>query len=86
MDNATKILCGLCGICFVGCTARDSSVNTEENSLPVPNPDSIGADYSYLDSIDNEIKKASMELYGDSDMLERVWNEGLPDSMKLHNE
>lgn len=82
----TKILYGLWCICCVGCTAGYSPVKTEKGSLPVPDPDSIGSDYSYLYSLDLEIKKASMELYGDSNMLERVWKEGLPDSMKLHNE
>ena len=35
----------------------------------------------YRDSIDREIKAYSYRIYGDSNLLE----EGLPDSMKLHN-
>lgn len=35
----------------------------------------------YRDSVDREIKAYSYRIYGDSNLLE----EGLPDSMKLHN-
>jgi len=44
-------------------------------------PDAYKYTRHYRDSIDREIKAYSYRIYGDSNLLE----EGLPDSMKLHN-
>lgn len=43
--------------CCICCTNRKQTDNLYSKPLPVPDPDSIGTDYSYLDSLDLEIKK-----------------------------
>lgn len=69
------IICGMC----LGCSHREQSSEAVEDTVYIT-PDSVW-DYTYLDSIDRSIKVKSYEIYGDSSYFE----EGLPDSMMLHN-
>lgn len=74
-----KILYTIIGIMCLGCSHKgQSSTNMKDTRYIAPN--SVW-DYTYLDSIDKSIKAKSYEMYGDSSYLEN----GLPDSMMLHN-
>lgn len=75
-----KVLYIIIGVMCLGCSYRGQSNKAMEDTVYVA-PDSVW-DYSYIDSIDKSIKAKSYEMYGDSSYLE----EGLPDSMKLHNQ
>ena len=56
-----------------GCTHQGKSDNTDIDTVYIA-PDSVW-DYSYLDSIEKEMKADAYRLYGDSNA------DGLPDSI-----
>lgn len=74
-----KVLYIILVLFCIGCSHKQSKDNSIVDSMYIA-PDSVW-DYSYVDSIDNSIKAYSYKIYGDSNMMEN----GLPDSMKLHN-
>ena len=78
MKKLVYIFCVL--LLIVGCTSHQKSSEDIGKDTVVIAPDSVW-NYSRLDSIDHVIKSHSYQTYGDSNLLE----EGLPDSMKLHN-
>lgn len=57
----------------VGCSHQETSSNDNCDTVCIA-PDSVW-DYSYIDSIDYDLKCKSYEIYGDSDAA------GLPDSV-----
>ncbi len=59
----------------VGCSHQRASNNESSDTVCIA-PDSVW-DYSYIDSIDYDLKCRSYKLYGDSNWLEN----GLPDSV-----
>lgn len=67
---------------IIGCSKK--SKEKYKGYTVIVAPDSIW-DYSNLDSLNYVIKCGSFELYGDSNRLDKIWDEGLPDSMKLKN-
>lgn len=75
-----KILYIIIGIMLLGCSYRGHSSKVMEDTVYIA-PDSVW-DYAYIDSMDKSIKAYSYKVYGDSNLME----EGLPDSMKLHNQ
>lgn len=74
-----KLLYIIIVVMCLGCSHKGQSSKAVEDTVYIA-PDDVW-DYHYLDSIDNSIKVKSYEMYGDSSYLE----EGLPDSMILHN-
>lgn len=74
-----KVLYIILVLFCIGCSHKQSKDNSIVDSMYIA-PDSVW-DYSYVDSIDKSIKAYSYKIYGDSNMMEN----GLPDSMKLHN-
>lgn len=67
---------------MLGCSSRETSKASSdkdsiESNQEFIDPFDIEGDYSYLDSIDKEIKTHSYQMYGDSNVLE----DGLPDSI-----
>lgn len=77
MKNLVYIL--LVSLTCIGCSEKKDE--PYKGYTVVVAPDSVW-DYSYLDSIDQHIRAYSYDIYGDSD----IWGkDGLPDSMKLHN-
>lgn len=78
-----KILYIIIGVMCLGCSYRGQSTTNMKDTVYIA-PDSVW-DYSYVDSIEREIKAGSYEIYGDSNMMDTIWEKGLPDSMKLHN-
>lgn len=61
------------GCSHQGTSSNDISVNSDTVYIA---PDSV-RDYSYIDSINQDLKCRSYELYGDSNWLE----DGLPDNI-----
>ena len=57
----------------VGCSHQETSSNDNCDTVYIA-PDSVW-DYSYIDSIDYDLKCKAYEIYGDSDAT------GLPDSV-----
>lgn len=57
----------------VGCSHQGTSSNDNSDTVCIA-PDSVW-DYSYIDSIDYDLKCKAYEIYGDSDAT------GLPDSV-----
>jgi hypothetical protein len=57
----------------VGCSHQGTSSNHSSDTVYIA-PDSVW-DYSYIDSIDYDLKCKAYEIYGDSDAT------GLPDSV-----
>lgn len=80
MKNLVYIL--LVSLIYIGCSEKKNE--THNGYTVIVAPDSVW-DYSYLDSLHHVIKCESYQTYGDSNMLDRIVMEGLPDSMKLHN-
>lgn len=78
-----KVLYIILVLFCIGCSHKQSKDNSIVDSMYIA-PDSVW-DYSYVDSIDKSIKAYSYKIYGDSNMMDRVVTEGLPDSMMLHN-
>lgn len=74
-----KVLYIIIGVMCLSCSHRGQSSKATEDTVYVA-PDDVW-DYSYLDSIEQSIRASSYRMYGDSSYLE----EGLPDSMMLHN-
>lgn len=66
-------------VLVIGCSHKEQPRQEEYVA-----PDSVW-DYTYLDSMDQDLRSRSYNLYGDSDALDKLMKEGLPDSMKLNN-
>lgn len=71
---------------MMGCSMSNKQVKqniektVDEDTTSIFIVDTIHT-HAYRDSVDRAIKAYSYRIYGDSNMLEN----GLPDSMKLHN-
>lgn len=68
--------------------SKQAKIENGDYEYVYVDPDSVPLDYSYVDSLDSvyqETRAYSYKVYGDSDMMDRIVTEGLPDSMKLHN-
>ena len=80
MKKLVYLICGF--LIILGCSSREASKafsdrDSIESNQEFVDPFDIEGDYSYLDSIDKEIKTHSYQMYGDSNALEN----GLPDSI-----
>ena len=63
----------------IGCSHKEQSKGTNVDTVYIA-PDSVW-DRSYVDSLYQEVRSKSYQMYGDSNYFE----DGLPDSMQLHN-
>lgn len=82
-----KLLYIIIGVMCLGCSYRGQSSKAMEDIVYIA-PDDVWDTtecYHRIDSINKLLRAHSYEMYGDSDMMDRIVTEGLPDSFRNHN-
>lgn len=82
-----KMLYIIIGVTCLGCSHRGQSNKAVVDTVYIA-PDSVWDTtecYHRIDSINKDLKEYCYRIYGDSNMMDRIVTDGLPDSLRNHN-